>query len=167
LTPQISKRDLGGFEVFSFYPYTHIEPLLKYKYKPLGSTVYSIISDYTFKLFANYYKIDDLIYAIPIDDNIKKEYAHTAILSKKLESKNIKPIFGSLLAQNNTKYAGMSLNFRMTNRRDFHYKGKENINAILVDDIITTGTTIIEAKETLKYFNVNILFALVLADARE
>ena len=37
---------------------------------------------------------------------------------------------------------------------------------ILVDDIVTTGTTILEARDTLQKVGVDVLFALVLADAR-
>ena len=167
LIPQISKRDFGGFEIISFYPYSHIEPLIKYKYKPLGSKIYSIMAKYTFSLFGHHYKIDDKIYAIPIDDNVDKGYSHTAILTKNLQSKNIKPIFGKLLATNSMKYAGTSLEFRKNNKRDFKYYGEKNINVILVDDIVTTGSTILEAKNILEYNGVNVIFALVLADAKE
>ena len=37
---------------------------------------------------------------------------------------------------------------------------------ILVDDIVTTGTTILEARDTLQKAGVDVLFALVLADAK-
>ena len=37
---------------------------------------------------------------------------------------------------------------------------------ILVDDIVTTGTTILEARDTLQKAGTRVLFALVLADAK-
>ena len=44
---------------------------------------------------------------------------------------------------------------------------KENIDVILIDDIVTTGSTLEEAHDALKKHDVNVLFALVLADAKE
>ena len=55
----------------------------------------------------------------------------------------------------------------MDNPRDFIYKGSSNIEVILVDDLITTGLTIQEAKELLLEYNVTVLFALTLGDASE
>jgi competence protein ComFC len=64
-------------------------------------------------------------------------------------------------------YSGQSLEFRLSNPRKFTYTGKKNIDAILVDDIITTGTTLQEAMIVLKKNGVRVQFALTLADARE
>jgi len=58
------------------------------------------------------------------------------------------------------------LKFRLNNPRNFKYSGPKNINIILVDDVITTATTINEAKEVLKKYNVNVAFCLVLVDKR-
>jgi competence protein ComFC len=55
----------------------------------------------------------------------------------------------------------------LDNPRDFKYTFKKNINAILIDDIVTTGTTLCEAYSILKKNNINVLFALTLADARQ
>lgn len=44
----------------------------------------------------------------------------------------------------------------------FKYTGPKNCDVIIIDDVITTGTTILEAKNTLKKENVNVLFALTL-----
>jgi len=59
------------------------------------------------------------------------------------------------------------LDFRLENSRDFRYSGKSDIEAILVDDTITTGITLQEAYILLEKYNVNVLFALTLADAKE
>jgi competence protein ComFC len=58
------------------------------------------------------------------------------------------------------------LEFRQKNKRNFYYSGKNNIKVILVDDLITTGETILQAKKVLEKNNCEILFALTLSDAR-
>ena len=72
-----------------------------------------------------------------------------------------------LKAQNRVKYAGESLEFRLNNPRNFFYSGPNDIDAILLDDTITTGTTIEEASRVLKDHNVNLHFALTIANAKE
>ena len=158
LTPSIKKRD----DIVSFYQYEEIERLLKYKYHPFGSRVFEVLAKNSFKKFAEVYK--EKVYSLSIDDNPKRGYSHTAILNHSLKSKYITPLYKKLLAQNDITYAGKDLEFRLNNPRDFRYTGIENIDVILVDDIVTTGTTIQEAKEVLKKHNVNVLFCLVLVD---
>ncbi len=81
--------------------------------------------------------------------------------------KKDKKFFSTLHASSDVKYAGKSLEFRLNNPRNFKYTGPKNIDVVLVDDIVTTGSTLKEAKEVLKNHNVNVLFSLVLADLRE
>ena len=99
---------------------------------------------------------------IPIDDNPQKGFSHTAVLASVIENHNI--IYGSLWARNRVHYAGKSLEFRLNNPRNFEYRGAENIDVVLLDDVLTTGSTIAEAKEVLKKHNVNVLFSVVLAN---
>ena len=75
-------------------------------------------------------------------------------------------LYSTLHSKSSVKYAGKSLEFRLSNPRNFEYKGPKEIDVILVDDIVTTGTTLNEAKEVLKKYGVNVLFCLVLADLR-
>ncbi|MCD8541680.1 MAG: hypothetical protein LRY22_03610 [Aliarcobacter cryaerophilus] len=88
--------------------------------------------------------------AIPIDDHTRHDFSQTAILAKHLKSAFIKPIFNTLKAKNIVKYAGKNLEFRQKNPRKFIYSGVKNCDVILVDDVITTGTTILEAKKSFK-----------------
>ncbi len=71
------------------------------------------------------------------------------------------------MAQNRVSYAGKTLQYRIENPRNFIYKGTSSVDAILVDDIITTGITLQEAQNVLLSHGVNVLFALTLADAKE
>ena len=83
-----------------------------------------------------------------------------------LKSKYITPQYKKLIANNHITYAGKDLDFRLSNPRDFKYKGEKNIDVILVDDVVTTGTTLKEAKKVLANFGVNVLFCVVLVDKR-
>jgi competence protein ComFC len=168
LTPTITKRVLlDGFEVFSFYKYTDIKELIHTKHKFIGYFIYNILAKESFLKFAKEFKSDGKIYSFSCDDDIKTGYSHNAILNRHLKSPLITPVHSTLRAKNSVKYSGKSLQFRQNNPRNFIYSFKSNINAILIDDIITTGTTLNEAKETLQKHKVNVLFALTLADARD
>lgn len=103
--------------------------------------------------------------AIAIDDHTRHNFSQTAILLKHIKSKNIDIKYNLLKAQNKVKYAGKTRDFRKKNKRDFIYKGEKNQQVILIDDLVTTGSTILEAKKTLENSNCEVLFALTLADA--
>jgi competence protein ComFC len=160
LTPTIQKRD----DIISFYSYEDIETLLKYKYHPFGSRIFNILAKNSFKKFSEVYK--EKIISLSIDDKIKKGYSHTAILNHSLKSKYITPQYKKLLSKNHIQYAGKDLNFRLNNPRNFEYKGEKNRSVILVDDVVTTGTTLKEAKEVLANYGVKVEFCLVLVDKR-
>jgi len=168
LEPTLSTRLLtDNFKVFSFYRYADIAPLLKTKHTHLGASVYKILAKNAMKRFAENFSFENRVYALGIDDHSKHGYSHTAILTKALKSDTIKPIYGHLRAQNPVHYAAKSLAYRLENPREFTYTYKSDIDLILVDDIITTGTTILEAKKIVEKASVSPLFALTLADARE
>jgi len=160
LTPTIQKRD----DIVSFYKYEDIEILLKYKYHLFGSRVFKILAKNSFAYFSKVYK--ENIISLSVDDKVKKGYSHTAILNSNLKSKYITPQYKKLIANNHITYAGKDLDFRLSNPRDFKYKGEKNIDVILVDDVVTTGTTLKEAKKVLANFGVNVLFCVVLVDKR-
>ena len=166
LVPENNIRELEcGLSVISFYSYEEIEALLKTKYSLIGSRVYKVLAKNSMNIFAKNFKYDEKIYAISVDDRINKGYSHTAILSHELKSDIIVPYFSKLLSQNDIKYAGEDLEFRKSHKKEFKYLGKKDIKAILVDDIVTTGSTLCEAKEVLEKSGVEVLFGIVLADS--
>lgn len=169
LKPNITKRVIGTLDVYSFYKYSSIEPILLTKHTALGYRVFSAIADITFKPFINEFISNDSrkVYIVGIDEKVKNGYSHVALLTNSMKSKFSKVLHASLISSNNTTYSGKTLQFRLENPRNFTYRGKKNINAILIDDIITTGTTLQEAQKVLEENGVNVLFALTLADAKE
>jgi len=168
LNTSLHKRELeDNMIVYSFYKYDEIQDLLNAKYYFYGDRILNVLAKLSFKKFSSNFSINENIYIIPIDDIIKDDmFSHTAILVKHLKQKNLIPQYNCLKAQNKIKFAGKSLEYRKKNKRNFVYNGKQNIKVILVDDIVTTGLTILEAKEVLEKNNCEVLFALTLSDAK-
>jgi len=165
LHPSLYKRKLeNGIEVFSFYRYEDIKSLLFTKHTDLGFHIYKLLAQLSFAKFAQEFKWKNKIASIAIDDNIKSTYSHTALLNRSLKSKNIKPLFNKLRAQNPLSYSGKSRAFRQANPRDFRLKKFKEHEVILVDDIVTTGTTLREATNKLTQEDKEILFCLTLTD---
>ena len=166
LTPSFHKRELEkDFYNYSFYSFSEIEDLITSKYYFHGDRVFNILAKLSFQKFAQNFEFDELVYSIGIDEHTRHEFSQTAILSRHLKSKDIKPIFNQLKATNTVKYAGHDLEYRQKNKRKFK-TSLANKKIILVDDLITTGTTILEAKKTLEKKNNEVLFSLTLADAK-
>jgi len=168
LTPEFIRRELlDGIVVFSFYKYDTIKNLLHTKHTDLGYYIYHILAKNSFEKFAKNFEFNEVVASLSIDDEPNESYSHTAILNKHLNSKYIKPLYRKLIAKNKVSYSGKSKAFRLANKRDFDFKEFAQKSCILVDDIITTGTTLNEAIFTCKLHQKEVLFCLTLADARK
>lgn len=166
LKPSVTKRDINFLEVYSFFKYQHIEDLLLTKHTPQGFNVYKALARLSFKPFVKEFMKNDErdIYVVGIDENVRSGYSHVALLTSEMRHKNVKIQHAKLMATNRVNYSGKSLQFRLENSREFVYTGLKNIEVILVDDIVTTGITLKEAKLVLEKSGVEVLFALTLAD---
>ena len=153
--------------VYSFYRYNEIEVLLKTKHKYIGHTVYNILAKESMAKFKKEYPFFEYVDIVPIDDITRSGYSHTAILAKALRTKYLQPYYASMRSTNSVTYSAQSLAFREANPRGFIYLKKRHKYAILVDDIVTTGTTLKEAKNVLDKAGVKTLFALTLANASD
>jgi len=156
-----------GFKIYSFYRYKEIEDLLKTKHTHIGSAVFKILAENSFAHFKRELRFNQTVTAVAIDDHARNGYSHTAILSNALKCKNIKVSFGLLRAKNSVNYSGKSLEYRLNNPRDFIYKPNDSKYVILIDDIVTTATTLYEAKQTILKCGIVPLFGLALADASD
>ena len=164
---KILKRELSNdFKNLSFYSFSELENLIDSKYHFHGDKVFHILAKNSFEQFANDFAYNEKIFIVPIDDHTRHEFSHTAILVNAMKSKNLIPKFNCLKATNIVKYAGRDLEFRQKNPRKFKVNNLKNKKVILVDDLITTGTTILEAKKALESQNNEVLFSLTLADAK-
>jgi len=167
LQPSLNKRELDSdFFVYSFYSYEELQDLLNTKYQFYGDKVYSLLAQLSFKTFASEFSYPQEVLAVPVDDHTRHQFSQNAILAKYCKSKNITPVYSTLKATNKVKYAGKDLEFRRNNPRDFTYSGKTDTNVILIDDLVTTGLTLLEAKKKLQKYKCKTLFALTLCDAK-
>ena len=166
LTPQWHHRTiLGSIPVYSFYPYSDIEPLLLTKHTDLGYYIYSILAKNAFRPFAQTWHFKQRVASVGIDDGAKSGYSHTAVLNRTLGSSMIIPYYGKLRASYHYKYAGKSVQERLLNPRKFIYQSFKEDEVILVDDIVTTGSTLTEAVETLAQYRKKVILCLTLSDA--
>ena len=167
LVPSFNKREIyPNFFNYSFYSLSEIEDLLNSKYYFHGDRIYKLLAKLSFYKFAQNFTYEEIITAIPIDDHTRHEFSHTALLTKYLKSKFIEVKYNQLKAQNIVKYAGKSLEYRQKNKRDFKVTDLTNKRTILCDDLITSGATILEAKQALEKNENQVLFSLTLADAK-
>jgi competence protein ComFC len=167
--PSIRTKKAGTMDVISFYRYSSIESLIHSKHKPEGYRIYKVLAELTMKPFIKEFieNADGDIYIIGIDELVKNGYAHVSLLTSAMKTKTSIPEHAVLMASNRINYSGKSLQYRLDHPRDFVYSGTEDVHAILVDDIITTGITLQEAQKVLMQHGVNVLFALTLADVEE
>jgi len=168
LKPSVSKRKFGTLDVYSFFKYQNIEDLLLTKHTPQGYIVYRSLAKQTFRPFIQKFLQEDSrkVYIIGVDEVVKSGYSHVSLLTHEMSHKRSEVLYAKLISTNSVTYAGKSLQYRLENPRRFQYSGLLNINAILVDDIVTTGITLQEAKKILIESGVNVLFAITLADAK-
>ncbi len=165
LQPSLYKRKLlHDIEVISFYKYNDIKKLLHTKHTDLGYYVYNILAKNSFENFAKQFHYENTVVSIAVDDNTHNTYSHTAILNKHLKSNSIKPLFNKLRAKNKITYSGKTKEFRLLNPRDFSLQPFQGEHLILVDDIITTGSTLTQAIQSIENSGRNVLFCLTLAD---
>ena len=150
LIPSFHKREIeDGFFNYSFYSISELEDLISSKYYFHGDKVFNILAKLSFAKFAQKFTFTNQVIAVQIDDHVRHDFSHTAILAKHLESKFITPRYNTLKARNIGKYAGKDLEFRQKNPRRFKCTNIANQMTILCDDLITTGATIKEAKKAL------------------
>ena len=168
LSPSLYKRQLkNGIEVYSFYKYKEVKELLFTKHTDIGFYIYTLLANNSFKKFAQNFFFDSPLVSVAVDENVESGYSHTAILNKALQSKNITPLFASLRAKNKVNYSGRSKAFRVANPRDYTLKKFPQKQVIIVDDIITTGSTLLEACKVLEAEGKEVLFCLTLADVQK
>ena len=166
LIPTPNKRVLkDGLVVYSAYNYKDIKKLLHTKHTYQGAKIFAQLTKHALLPLVKTFTCKD-VFSLPIDDHTRSGYSHSAIIARELRGQ-IKPLYSKLRAKNPIRYSGQSLHVRQKNRRDFTLTCKEKLDVVLIDDIITTGNTLIEATATCKAQNINVLFAITLANTKE
>lgn len=156
------------FKVYSFYKYSEIKHLLFAKHKFYGYFVFNALAKLSFAKFKDFFAPQTALNAIPLDDRVQNAlYSHSAILARHLKTAFVKPLYNALQASSSVKYSGKSVSFRQRHKRNYKLLKKPEFPVILVDDIITTGSSLLEARSVLEKNKISVLFALVLADAKD
>jgi competence protein ComFC len=167
-TPSLYKREIANnVSVFSFYKYGEIKSFIHTKHTDLGHPIFSLMAKNSFERFAQNFTFEYPLVSLSIDDTIQNGYSHTAILNKALTSPFITPLYNHIQAGSKVRYSGKSKAFRLANPREFSIREFREDEVILVDDIITTGTTLTQAIYALQAVNKKVLFCLTLADASQ
>lgn len=180
---RLGMRQVEGFSVFYYYGYSEIRELILSKHHEYGAAVLARIASLSLAKFPlhlqreistnpqNYemFKMGGIFKfnAVPLDDDARSGYSHTAILARALKSELIEPKFHCLRAQNRVKYTGQSLEFRLKHKRNFKILTPPQFPVILVDDIITSGLSMLQARESLIDGGFMPVCGLVLANAKE
>ncbi len=171
LTPAVSRRTVGTLEVVSLFGYRTLEPFLLTKHTPVGHRMYHYLGKHFLSPFlsefADKLPPGSLVQIIGVDEYAGGGYSHTARLIHAVKHPSLEVIHGKLLARNRVTYAGKTLQYRLENPRKFRYTGPCGGEAILVDDIVTTGLTLQQARQTLLANGVDILYAVTLANAQQ
>jgi len=170
LVPAITRRTVGTLEVVSLFGYRTLEPFLLTKHSPVGHRIYGYLGDNFLapflSEFAERLTSESAIRLIGIDEHVGHGYSHTAQLLHGVKHPRLDVLHGKLLARNRVDYAGKTLQYRLDHPRNFRYTGPSGGEAILIDDVITTGLTLQQAQQVLASKGVDILYAVTLADAQ-
>jgi competence protein ComFC len=150
--------------VYYLYEYSEIEPLLLEKHSPAGWRLWQALAPIAFEALP---VCDPMLYAVAIDDRCGGGYSHTAILARALQARGYGYRPGLLYAQNRVRYAGRSKAYRLAHPRGFVYRGPAWHEAILVDDVVTTGLTMQEAAGALRRKGVVPRYGIALASVEE
>jgi len=172
LKPQMIEKRVGNIDVISFFDYYLVSALVKSKYLGSGYRFYKFVAKRFFqpfiKAYVSSYSNEKQIYVIGVDENVIRGYSNIGLLTHYgTKNSGAKALHNVLKASNSIKYAGKSLEYRLNNPRGFKYSGPKNIDVILIDDVVTTGTTLQEASRVLEKNGVNIHFALTVANAED
>lgn len=163
--PTLGVRKFKNFNVYHFYNYSEIKELIYSKHSLYGSAIFRALARLSFSKIARNLELQTDVYALPIDDKNENGYSHTAILAKACKSDKISVLYHALHASNDVKYSGKDLKFRQKNPRNFKLLKNINKPVILIDDIVTTGSTLLQAKQICEKNKIPVVCAIVLADA--
>lgn len=173
LTNLNSKRELNnGLKIFSSFALSELKHLVYTKNNIIGSRILQRLGQYGVKIFLQHHqeleKIDKKYIAIVcIRNRIIGAYSHSAILAHCFKKHGFKVFYNALIAQNDIRFATLTKIQRQRISRDFFFRLDNTFSGvILVDDIITTGETLLEASNIIAQHGHTPLFAWTLCDAR-
>ena len=168
-----SKRVLdNGVKVFSSFAFSELKLLLASKNNIIGSRIFKRLGIYALSnFFERYQDLAKLkkqeVAILSIRNKAIGMYSHSAILAQCFKIYGFKVFHNALIIGNNSHFSHLTKEERRTLGRNFSFHFKHDYLAvILVDDIITTGQTLLEASDIVKQNSYTPLFAWTLCDSR-
>lgn len=168
-----SKRILdNNVKVFSSFSFSELQFLLTSKNNIIGSRIFKRLGMYgIYKFLTNYPDLAKLnkqqIAVLSIRNSAIGAYSHSAILAQCFKSYGFKVFHNALIIGNNSRFSHLSREERQKMGRNFYFKFTKNYaGIIIVDDIVTTGQTLLEASEIIIKNGYTPLFAWTLCDSR-
>lgn len=168
-----SKRILDNdVKVFSSFAFSELKFLLTSKNNIIGSRIFKRLGVYAVSnFFARYKDLATLnkqkIAVLSIRNKNIGMYSHSAILSQCFSAYGFKVFNNALIIGNNSHFSHLKRHERQELGRSFRFNFKHNcLGVIIVDDIITTGQTLLEASDIAMQNGYNSLFAWTLCDSR-
>ncbi|RDU64234.1 transformation system protein [Helicobacter didelphidarum] len=168
-----SKRELSnGFKVFSSFALSELKTLIYSKNNIIGSRIISRLGIFGVKRFFDYHQEllnlqKDSIAVVCVRNRIIGAYSHSAILAHCFKKYGFKVFYNALITQNDIRFTTLTKTQREETSREFHFKIHKHFSMIIiVDDIITTGETLLEASNIIAKNNHTPLFAWTLCDSR-
>lgn len=158
-------RIVEGMSVYSFYAFSDVELLMHYKYTLIGSKIFSLLARKARDHLPSEIVFPKGVVGVGIDDCVSKGYSHTGVCLHAFRSCGIIPIYGELRASHQVSYAGKDLKYRETHPKGFQTHLREK-DVVIFDDVITTGTSLKEAKRVLEKERNRVLCAFTLCDAK-
>lgn len=165
-----SLREVCGVRVYCFFLYDDVDFLMRTKYYAIGSRILPLLArSAAIAFFTKIPKEIDfgILHLVGVDDYVRSLYSHTGIIIRefaKASKGRMRPIYGQLKAKNPISYAGKSLEYRQRHKRNLIFTAKER-NIVIVDDIITTGTSLYEAIQVCQNAGANVRFCIALCNA--
>ena len=169
------RRELSnGLKVFSPFAYSELGWLLHSKDAVIGSRVFKILGRLGVEcFFANYPALLDLkrdeVGVICIRNKRVGVYSHSAILARCFRRFGFKVFCNALISGNDLRFMRLSLEDRREASREFRFRPPRSSRIcafIIVDDVVTTGQTLLEASMLVESLGFKALFAWTLCDAR-
>lgn len=172
-----STRELNnGLKVFSSLAFSELKMLLYTKDNIIGSRIFKRLGSYGVKqFFHTHTDLLDLsrqqVAIICVRNKHVGAYSHSAILARCFKKFGFQVFYNALITGNDIRFMRLTLQERKNISREFTFKlsclkEKEMSAVILVDDVITTGQTLLEASNLIESNAIKVLCAWTLCDAR-
>ena len=167
------RRQLGNnLRVFSSYPLSEIKHFIYSKNNIIGSRILKILGKYALQRF-----LEDNAALANIDKRYTSVvcvrgrhvglYSHSAILAHCFKKYGFSISYNALISQSDKKFSHLGRNARISADRDFTFKLDSRFDSvIIVDDIVTTSQTLLQASNAIINAGKIPLFAWTLCDAR-